>query len=225
MSNNIPTQFVLPLQEIARLPNNKMYRLLDIGAATKEIEKFLPEHIMYYSLDNVGDHDYEFDLDDGRMPFKSGVFDIVLCLETLEHVKDPASVLNEIQRISKDDARIYLSMLNEYNLWLRLLYFLGIKDEMKEPFEVVNKHLHIHLPRVKDILRLFRKHFIVSSIHYGWNSCRAPKIFDKIISKLSNIWPSLFTRLVVVSARKYTIDTLELEHKIEKRMKEISKSA
>jgi len=203
----IPTQFILPLKEISKLNKDKRYRLIDIGAATREIKKFLPENVRYYSLDNNGDHDVNFDLDLGKMPFKSKVFDIVLCLETLEHVRNPTAVLQEINRISRNDARIYLSMPNEYNLWLRLLYFLGIKDKMKEPFEVVNKHLHIHLPRVKDIINLFKKHFRIKEVSYGWNSCRAPKIFDKIISKLSNVWPSMFTRVVVTSCRKYNEKT------------------
>lgn len=203
----IPTQFILPLQEISKLNEDKIYRLIDIGAATKEIRKFLPKHIKYYSLDNQGDHDFKFDLDFGKMPFKSGVFDIVLCLETLEHVKNPTEVLQEINRISRNDAQIYLSMPNEYNIWLRFLYLIGVKDRMKEPFEVVNKNLHIHLPRVKDILRLFKKHFKINDIKYGWNSCSAPKIFDKIISKLSNVWPSMFTRVVVTSCRKYNEKT------------------
>ena len=35
-----------------------------------------------------------------RMPFADGAFDLVLCTEVLEHLKDPAAALAELQRVA-----------------------------------------------------------------------------------------------------------------------------
>lgn len=212
VSQNIPIQYILPIKEISNLPSDKKYSLLDIGAGMRDIKKFLPKNIRYFSLDCTADvkHDITLDLDrgsdgNGHIPVKSNNIDIVLCLETLEHLRNPQRTMDEILRIAKDDALIFLSMPNEYNFWLRLQHLFGIKDKMKEPFQIVNKHLHIHLPRVKDIKKFFSNYVEVESVHYGWNSCRAPKIFNKVLTKLSRIWPSMFTRVVVVKGKKYSI--------------------
>jgi len=43
------------------------------------------------------------------LPFKNGEFDRVLSLETLEHVSEPLRFLQELHRVSTDDARLVLS--------------------------------------------------------------------------------------------------------------------
>ncbi|HLN52237.1 MAG TPA: methyltransferase domain-containing protein [Lentimicrobium sp.] len=44
-----------------------------------------------------------------RLPFKDGEFDRILSLETLEHVSQPLSFLQELYRVSTDDAILVLS--------------------------------------------------------------------------------------------------------------------
>ncbi len=209
----IPNQYILPLKEIHSLPRDQTFNLLDIGAGVRDIKKFLPSNIKYVSLDCITPggikHNIILDLDkgsdgEGHIPIKSDSFDIVLCLETLEHLQNPQRTMEEILRITTDDAWVFLSMPNEYNFWLRLQYLFGMKDKMKEPFQIVNKHLHIHLPRVKDIKRFFGNYLNLDETYYGWNSYRAPKIFNKILSKLSRIWPSMFTRMIVIKGTKFT---------------------
>jgi len=49
-------------------------------------------------------------LDDyADLPFKKGEFHRILSLETLEHVSDPVKFLEELHRVSSDDARLVLS--------------------------------------------------------------------------------------------------------------------
>jgi len=50
--------------------------------------------------------DVKHDLNKIPYPFKKDMFNEVLMRMILEHVKDPISVLKEIVRISKDDAKI-----------------------------------------------------------------------------------------------------------------------
>lgn len=201
-------QFILPLRTLQKLPKNKTYKLLDIGADDNYIRSFLPENIKYYSLDYQGDQDYIHNLDNFPIPIGNGQFDIILCLETLEHTLYPHKIMQEIVRIAKPNALFLLSMPNEYNFYCRLNFLLARKTTVQEPFQVIEKHHHIQVPRVKDILKFFSQHIDIGEIGYGWYSRTAAhnpglkgKIsinIDKLINKLAPISPNLFSRTVVV---------------------------
>ena len=154
-----------------------------------------------------GGCDYKVDLNKEKIPVKANTFDVLVCLETLEHVFYPDRVLEEIKRVTKQDGFFILSMPNEYNLWLRLNYLFAIKKKSTdEPFEVISKFQHIHKPRVKDILDLFSKHFKIIKIIPIWQSRLSTNsnffyALDRIINIFARIYPSLFSRLVVVIAK------------------------
>ena len=42
--DKIPIQYNLPIEEIRKLPKNRRYNLLDIGAGMKDIKPFLPKN-------------------------------------------------------------------------------------------------------------------------------------------------------------------------------------
>lgn len=52
------------------------------------------------------------------LPFKSHIFDLVLCFETLEHVGDEKRVIEEINRVSTMDAILVISAPIEFGLML-----------------------------------------------------------------------------------------------------------
>ena len=205
-------QFIMPVRVIRRLPKERNYKLLDVGASTKFLEKLLPENVKYYSLDCTGKHNWVFDLEKGKLPIKSGFFDIVVCLETLEHITNPESVIKEILRVGKKEAIFILSMPNDYNFVLRFYYLLGKKTNIQKPFKTVTEHLHIHVPRVKDIINFFSEYIKIEEVYYGWSSrtgLRASgitgqiyKIIDGFINVLAKIYPSLFARIVSVKGRR-----------------------
>ena len=189
--------------------SKKQIKLLEIGAGSRILKKFLPANIIYHSLDYTGEQTYLFNLDCGRFPINDKSYDIIVCLETLEHTMYPKKVLKEINRIARCNCVFFLSMPNEYNLYLRFLYLLGKKNwaEEKEPFRVVENHHHIQKPRVKDILGLFKEYFEIEEISYFWYSNLAKKknylrFIDNLFQSLAKVMPSLFTRLVVIRARK-----------------------
>lgn len=59
-----------------------------------------------------------------RLPFKDNSFDLVLCCEVLEHLKDPKKALSELHRIS--GKYVILSVPNEP--WFKLANFLRGKN-------------------------------------------------------------------------------------------------
>ena len=200
--------FILPIKTIWKLPKNKTYKLLDVGAAEGYLKTLLPENIKYFSLDVMGKQNYIHNLDEFPVPIPNNQFDILVCLETLEHTMYPYKIMKELLRISKPKALFFLSMPNEYNFYCRFNYLIGKKTSVQEPFMVVEKHRHIHLPRVKDILNFFSYYLNIKEIDYKWYSRTSAhgkgfkkKIFliiDKIINKFAKIYPSLFTRTVVI---------------------------
>ena len=106
---------------------DKKLNLLEVGAQHGILEKFLPENISYVSLDMDEHSDYNVDLNKEKMPFDDENFDIVVCLETLEHTLYPSKIIEELKRVLKKDGTMILSMPNEYNFYLRLHYLFGKK--------------------------------------------------------------------------------------------------
>ncbi|MBW8368696.1 MAG: class I SAM-dependent methyltransferase [Arenimonas sp.] len=90
--------------------------LLDIGAGDRWIEGKLPIPVNYVALDfpATGRDLYaatpDVYADAARLPFADASFDGVLCLEVLEHVRDPAAVMLEIARVLKPGGKGWLSM-------------------------------------------------------------------------------------------------------------------
>ena len=201
----------LAINEINKLRGAKKFRLLEIGAGPKMMEGFLPPNITYHSMDSCPDfwktaHTFNHDLNSGKFPIKNESYEILVCNETLEHVMYPERVIEEIKRIAKKDAIFFFSIPNEYNFLMRLYYMLAIKTKTEEPFKVVEKGLHVHKPRVKDILDLFERHFKIEKVDYVWQSRQSEnshiaRFIDRIIARLAKVYPSLFSRTVVVMAK------------------------
>ena len=194
------------------LKNN--IKIIEIGAGSRILEKFIPKNITYHSLDYNSEHmkkyhntkhDFNFNLDYGKLPIKNESYDVIICLETLEHTKYPQKVIDEIKRIGKKNATFIISIPNDYNFVMRLYYLLGKKTMVDEPFMVVEKSLHIHKVRVKDILAIMEKNFKVDKIEYIWQSrssmnSKIALFIDKIINYFAQINPDLFARIVLVKS-------------------------
>lgn len=50
------------------------------------------------------------DISNERFPYKDSEFDIVTCLETIEHVENPLRCLQEIKRVLKDNGTLIISI-------------------------------------------------------------------------------------------------------------------
>lgn len=209
--NSVENQYRLVTKQFSR-PElmNRKFKLLEVGAGSRGLENHLPKNVSYKSLDFGKEHDYNFNLDDGKFPIKNGVYDVVVCTETLEHVMYPERVIKEMKRVAKSNALFFFSLPNDYNFMMRIYYLFGKKTLVDEPFQVVEKHLHIHKPRVEDIINLFSKYFIITEVDYVWQSRHSMGKFglsflfravDKVINFLAKYSPSLFARLVSVKAR------------------------
>lgn len=109
-------QWLLGKRQLPLGISNVSGRVLDIGAADRWIESHLPEGVQYVALDYpaTGRDLYsarpDVFADGARLPFGNECLDAVICLEVLEHVPDPESVLMEIARSLKHGGRAWISM-------------------------------------------------------------------------------------------------------------------
>jgi len=203
--NQVALNFINKYNQTLNVKN-----LLDIGCADQVIKPFLPQNIIYHSLD-VKDyegiiHEFKIDLNKEKIPIEDNHFDIVMCLATLEHTLYPKKIVKEIKRIAKDNALFIFSLPNEYNFLQRIYYLFGKKCHSDSPWIIVEEHLHIHKPRVKDIINLFKEDFEIKEVKYLWlsrasNFSKFNKFFifmDKIINFLAQIIPNLFAREVIM---------------------------
>jgi 2-polyprenyl-3-methyl-5-hydroxy-6-metoxy-1,4-benzoquinol methylase len=93
-------------------------KVLDVGAGESPWREWLPPSAVYYGID-IGNAE-EFGMQparegvtyyDGRsIPFPDGTFDGAICIEVLEHVEDPDSLVAEIARCLRSDAALLLTV-------------------------------------------------------------------------------------------------------------------
>jgi SAM-dependent methyltransferase len=90
-------------------------RILDAGAGECAYAPAFG-HCRYIACDRaVGDTRWDYGqldvvADLASLPFREGVFDAVLCTQTLEHMAQPAAVLQDTAAVLKPGGRLYLSV-------------------------------------------------------------------------------------------------------------------
>lgn len=62
---------------------------------------------------------------ESKLPFQSGSFDVVLFLDTLEHLYDEKSVLKEAYRVLKPEGKVIISFPNQFDLRNRFNMLFG----------------------------------------------------------------------------------------------------
>jgi SAM-dependent methyltransferase len=92
---------------------DRSFRVLDAGAGTAPYAEFFG-HVTYETADYAGtegrdyDHiDYRCDIVD--IPVEDGRFDLVWCSQTLEHCREPITVLREFHRVLKPGGEAWLT--------------------------------------------------------------------------------------------------------------------
>jgi len=81
-------------------------KTLDIGSGGSSYQRFFPNRL---TVDIDPARKPEIVADAAHMPFKDEEFEVVLCTEMLEHVKNPFLVEQEIRRVTKKGGMLILS--------------------------------------------------------------------------------------------------------------------
>ena len=62
------------------------------------------------------------DLSKDLLPFENNCFDLVICKDVLEHLVDPAHLVNEIYRITSDKGIFLFHVPNHFPIWGRIKF-------------------------------------------------------------------------------------------------------
>lgn len=105
------------------LVKHNFKNVLDVGCGKKILKKYLSGNIYYQGIDaEEGEDVISFNLEKG-IPFKNESFDIVFCLDVLEHLDNPQFLLEEILRVAKKE--VIISLPNMYHWMFRLMFCSG----------------------------------------------------------------------------------------------------
>ena len=96
---------------IESLKDIKEGKVLDVGSERYGnrflLNNFKGEYITV-DIDRKANPDVIASVED--LPFKDNNFDIILCLEVLEHVKVPEKAINEMRRVLKKNGKLIISI-------------------------------------------------------------------------------------------------------------------
>lgn len=131
-------------------------RILDIGCAsgylTSQIAAFFPNSEVcgvdsYKKVIEFGRKTYpniKFKFADAhKLPFDNQSFDLITCIETLEHLDDPKGAVKEIYRCLKSDGNVLIGQDTD-NLLFKIIWMIWTKTRGKV---WNNSHIHPNGPR------------------------------------------------------------------------------
>jgi SAM-dependent methyltransferase len=104
--------------------DSRHMKILDMPAGNGLLsEKFKSEGHEVISADiNEERKDFLYVNMESRLPFKDDEFDLIICLEGIEHVVNPANLIFELCRICKTNGRAIISIPNIQNCYSRLIF-------------------------------------------------------------------------------------------------------
>jgi SAM-dependent methyltransferase len=86
------------------------YRLLDAGCGEKPYAPLFAAHVSeYVGLDTAAHAHADLVGPIEAIPAADASFDLVLCIQVLEHVDDPAQAVRELARVTRPGGRVLLS--------------------------------------------------------------------------------------------------------------------
>ena len=133
-----------------------------------------------------------------KLPFKDKSFDVIFCMDVMEHLFDPHLAIAEIKRILKDDGFAYFSFPLELHLEHRIRILFG--KNIHNPL-AVGSHIRFFKPR--DVEKLFRLNGMkIVRKRYYCPGYKLSKYLPSLEKFISNVYPSLFAGNVLVECTK-----------------------
>ena len=203
-----PKNFVLPLIK----PNESVLdvgcsfgsfgeALIKRGVIVDGIENYAPAVVEAKKvLRNVFNQDLNYLCKD-EINITDIRYDVITCMDVLEHCVDPECLLKFLTKYLKEEGRIYISLPNVANIHTRYSVLLGNWDY--EEYGVMDK-THVRFFTKKTSLELVKKFFNGVSI-----IAKTPVLdlyynkrwFTKINLFLTNCFPGLFALQFVIEGR------------------------
>jgi len=90
-------------------PSARGLRVLDVGCGVKPYQPYFADAAEYVGLDVAGNPYADLEGAVEALPVADESFDLVLCLQVLEHTEDPAQAVRELHRVTKPGGRVLAS--------------------------------------------------------------------------------------------------------------------
>lgn len=126
-----------------------------------------------------------FDLNKDYIPFKTEYFDYILCLDILQHLRNPQNVIHNIKNTLKPDGVLIASIpnLSHYSIIKNLLVYnrftytpTGLLD-----------NTHIHLFTGTEAIQMFKKEGFLLNLYAQKSATPITKEEEDFIEHLSNL--------------------------------------
>jgi SAM-dependent methyltransferase len=98
-----------PLLDWLEAQDVRGLRVLDVGCGDRPYEELLSGAAEIVGFDVPGNPHADLHGSIDAIPVEEASFDVVLCLQVLEHVPDPAAAVRELRRVVKPGGRVLLS--------------------------------------------------------------------------------------------------------------------
>jgi 2-polyprenyl-3-methyl-5-hydroxy-6-metoxy-1,4-benzoquinol methylase len=141
---------------------------------------------------------YETQLDSHAIPLPSGVADVVVCSETIEHVENPRALVRELSRLAKPEAWVIVTTPNQ--LSLSSLATLVVKHRFSY-FQDVHYPAHLTALLEVDLTRMAAECGLTDSTIEYTLSGRIPFTGRHYPKFLSKFFPRALSDNVLVAAR------------------------
>lgn len=123
------TPYMAIVEKLVNTISNKQLKILDLPAGNGLLAARLRGHgheVICADI-NAEHPEYVFANLESSLPFSERSFDLVICLEGIEHVTEPYHLIKELCRIAKPDGHIIISQPNVQSFFSRLRFlFTGM---------------------------------------------------------------------------------------------------
>jgi len=192
------------------LPNGNQKKLLDVGCGigtiTLELQKkgFQVTGIDFseVAIDKCLQSGLDVilsDVDKDGLKFPDRSFDIVWAADIIEHVFDPMFLLDEINRVLKDDGLVIMSIPNNFPLIRRIKLCLSGKSVQSNIYRRMRQCKH-HTFVSWELLKFMLDESKLA-VDWYYSICKIPKIKKQTTTANKTIG-RLFGKAFILSARK-----------------------
>jgi methionine biosynthesis protein MetW len=185
-------------------------RVLDVGCSTGYLARRLVERgcsVVGIEVDaaaaeaarDVCEEVLVGDVETMMLPFEEGAFDVVLCGDTIEHLRDPRRFLERVRPLLRDGGKLVLTTPNVANWALRLGLLFG-RWRYTDRGILDQTHVHLFTRRsLLDTLRDAGYRVLVLDYTVPVPRLATPRV-EAIAHAVGLLRPSLFAYQFVVAA-------------------------
>ncbi len=187
--------------------------LLDIGCGNGEMAAVLLDRFDVQGVDisehalmqasRIGVRTSQYDANRDVLPFSDETFDNVICLDVLEHVIDPESLMQEINRVLVEGGNLVVCVPNILNIFNRISFMMGeftdVMDVAHKNGELFSEHIRLFSKqKLETLLKqegyvLLERHYYFPK-HFTEDRWRSLQFLGNLVNflRLPQMFPSLF---------------------------------